>query len=113
MVTDVLRCGGWHTTYIEDDVTAELLVELLTLQRPDLLLLSASMPSQIPSVRTLIESIRQGSRTRNVKIVVGGRPFVVAPDLAAAVGADGWAPDARTALDVCDNLTTDPEGRAC
>lgn len=110
MVTDVLGRRGWHTTYIEDDVTAELLVELLTLQRPDLLLLSASMPSQIPSVRALIESVRQGARTRGVKIVVGGRPFVVAPDLAAAVGADGWAPDARATLDVCNLLTVDPDG---
>ncbi len=110
MVTDVLGCRGWHTTYIEDDVTAEILVELLTLQRPDLLLLSASMPGQIPSVRTLIESTRQGARTRGVKIVVGGRPFVVAPDLAAAVGADGWASNARTALDVCNMLTEDSDG---
>lgn len=112
MVTDVLGCRGWHTTYIEDDITPEILVELLTLQRPDVLLLSASMPSQVATVRTLIENIRQGVRTRGVKIVVGGRPFVVAPDLAAAVGADGWAPDARTALDVCNELTADSDGRS-
>ncbi len=62
------------------------------------------MPSQIGDVTAMIRAVRLDVRTRNVKVVVGGRPFLVAPDLAVVVGADGWARDARTAVDVCNRL---------
>lgn len=107
MVTDVMEGRGWSTTYIGDDITVETLIELLTLHRPDVLLISASMPSQIPHMRALMEAIRRCPRARNVKVVVGGRPFLVAPNLAAAIGADAWAPDAHSAIDVCNELVAE------
>lgn len=111
MVTDVLEGRGWGTTYVDDDVTAATLIELLTLHQPDVLLMSASMPHQIPYMRALMETVRQCPLARNVKIVVGGRPFVVAPALADAIGADGWAPDAHSAVDVCNELIADDTKR--
>lgn len=107
MVVDVLECRNWSTTYLVDDVTVESLPGLVAEDRADLLLISASMPGQIPSVSALIRAVRQDPRTRDVKVVVGGRPFHVAPDLVQAVGADGWARDARTAVDVCNGLMGD------
>ncbi len=104
MVVDVLECRDWSTTYIVDDITVESLPGLVAEDQADLLLISAAMPSHIPRVSAMIRAIRQDPRTRGVKVVVGGRPFSVAPDLVHAVGADGWAPDARTAVDVCNGL---------
>ncbi len=104
MVTDILECHGWDTTYLGGNVEFETLAGLLAEDRADLLLVSASMPSQIASVRAMIRVIREDPLTRDVKVVVGGRPFLVAPDLVDAVGADGYASDARNAIDVCNQL---------
>jgi len=104
MVTDVLECRDWSTTYIVDGVSVESLPGLVAEDQADLLLISASMPSHITQVSAMIRAIRENPRTRGVQIVVGGRPFMVAPDLVNAVGADGWARDARSAVDVCNRL---------
>ncbi len=108
IVADVLECRGWRTTYLVDDSTIEDVIARLTDDRSDLLLISASMPSQVAYVTALVRAVKRNPRTRGVKVVVGGRPFLVAPHLVEAVDADGWAPDARTAVDVCDQLTGGP-----
>lgn len=104
MVTDILECRGWSTTYIGENIPPDTLPALIAEDRADLVLISASMPSQISHVRAMIQAIREDPFTRGVKVVVGGRPFLVAPDLVDAVGADGWARDARGAVQACDDL---------
>lgn len=104
MVVDVLECRDWSTTYIVEDITVESLPGLVAQDQADLLLISAAMPSHLSQVSAMIRAVREDPRTTGVKVVVGGRPFSVAPDLVAVVGADGWAPDARTAVDVCNAL---------
>lgn len=104
MVTDILECRGWSTSFLGEDVAIDELPALLAEDGADILLISASMPNQIPHVRAMIRAVRQDPRTRGVKVIVGGRPFLVAPDLVDAVGANGWAPDARSAVDVCNAL---------
>ena len=44
------------------------------------------------------------ARCADVRVVVGGRPFGLAPELAAHVGADAWAPDGLSAVNVCNAL---------
>lgn len=104
MVIDVLECHDWNTAYLGDDITGESLPDLVPEAHTDLLLISATVPGDVSSVAALIRAVRQDARTRGVKVVVGGRPFLVAPGLADALGADGWARDARSAIDVCDAL---------
>jgi methanogenic corrinoid protein MtbC1 len=45
--------------------------------------------------------IRADQRTAHVRVLVGGRPFSLNPGLAARLGADGWAPDAISAVALC------------
>lgn len=107
MVVDVLECRDWSTTYVVDEVTVDSLPGLVADDQADLLLISAAMPNQISQVKAMIQAVRGDPRTRGVKVVVGGRPFGIAPGLVGEVGADGWARDARTAIDVCNNLMED------
>ena len=104
MVADVLECRGWSTTYVGEEVAAADLPDLLAADLTDLLIVSASMPGQVLDVGAMIREVRADPHTQSVKVVVGGRPFSVAPDLVQSVGADGWASDARSAIDVCDGL---------
>jgi methanogenic corrinoid protein MtbC1 len=52
----------------------------------------------------LVSAVRTDPRTAAVKIVVGGRPFLVDPGLVAEVGADGSATDARQTVALCSRL---------
>ena len=70
-------------------------------QRADVLAVSATMAGHIRHVRELVELVRADPRCRDVRILVGGRPFTINPALAEAVGADGWAPGAVEALELC------------
>ena len=51
-----------------------------------------------------IRRARQMSRNRDLRVLVGGPPFVDAPELALKVGADGSATDARMAPRVAGEL---------
>ncbi|CUR57267.1 hypothetical protein NOCA240022 [metagenome] len=104
MVTDLLEHEGWGTAYLGSDVTPEELPDLLVEHRAHVLLLSASMADQAAVVRSMIVAVRADPRTSGVRVAVGGRAFLVAPGLADAVGADGWAPDARSAVTLCNEL---------
>jgi methanogenic corrinoid protein MtbC1 len=66
----------------------------------DLVGFSVSCNSNLPRLYRTIRTVREVSRNRDVKILVGGWVFRDAPDLVARLGADGGAPDAREAVDV-------------
>lgn len=103
MVVDLLQYEGWDTDYV-GPASPEEAVERVAKHQADILAVSVSMPGQLPVVRTMIASLRADPRTRCVKILVGGRPFTLAPDLVAVVGGDAWAANATDAVTVCDRL---------
>ena len=106
IVADLLKRDGWRTFYLGADVPARDVVTMLLEQRADVLAVSATMAGHVPAVRRLVDAIRDEPRCADVKVVVGGRPFLVAPRLAKAVGADGLAPDAAEAVEVCNALVS-------
>lgn len=104
MVADLLEHEGWETTYLGAEPDPDRIVAALVEQHAKVLAISASMPAHVGAVAGLVRAVRADPRTAGVRIVVGGRPFVVAPGLAAEVGADGTARDAREAVAVCTRL---------
>ena len=106
IVADLLKRDGWRTFYLGASVPASDVVSMLVEQRADVLAVSATMAGHVPGVRRLIDAVREEPRCADVKVVVGGRPFMVAPRLAKAVGADGLATDATEAVEVCNALVS-------
>lgn len=104
IVADLLKRDGWRTFYLGASVPASDVVSMLLEQRAEVLAVSATMPGNVPAVRRLIDAVRDDPRCADVKVVVGGRPFIVAPRLAKTVGADGLAPDAEEAVVLCNAL---------
>lgn len=103
MVVDLLENEGWATAYAASTDPDEIL-EQVARHQADVLAISASMPSQIRGVRALIAAVRADPRARDLKVLVGGRPFTVAPDLVAEVGADDSAASAADAVTACNRL---------
>ena len=71
----------------------------MMLQRaPAVVALSASIAPHLPRLRATIAAIRAGLGDATPPILVGGRPFLDDPALAARLGADLTAPDAVRAV---------------
>jgi methanogenic corrinoid protein MtbC1 len=60
--------------------------------------LSAALSPHLPRVRAVIEAIRASLGEQRPLIIVGGRPFLDDPTLAARLGADFTASNAVDAV---------------
>lgn len=98
MVADVLEMTGWRSIYLGANTPIESVVSMLELHSAQLLTVSASMTRQLPGVRQLIAAVRSEPRLRDVRILVGGYPFNIDPELWRHVGADATARTAEDAL---------------
>lgn len=65
---------------------------------------SVACDSNLARLRREVRSVRQASRNADVRVMVGGRPFVERPDLVRRTGADATAADAREAPGVAAAL---------
>ena len=104
MVADLVQRDGWSTTYLGSGSPPEGVVAEVVRRDADVLAISATMTSHVPHVRELIAAVRADPRCDRVRVLVGGRPFRLAPQLVHQVGADGWAVDGRGAVDACNAL---------
>ena len=104
MVADLLELEGWDSYYVGANVPAASVVRTLVERHADLLAISATMTFHIDEVRAMIAAVRGSEECRDVKILVGGYPFLVEPQLWRRVGADGHAPDGRTVGEVAAKL---------
>ena len=98
MVCDLLEMQGWDTTFLGATVPSESLAAMVRERRPDAVALSVSLAPHVSRLARTIAELRElGEATP--AIVVGGRPFLEQPALAASVGADIVASDADEAVE--------------
>lgn len=100
MVADFLELAGFSTSYLGANLPRSGFVAALGEREVGLLCLSASLVTSLPELEALIAEIRLSRSREELPILVGGRPFSAAPELWSRVGADGWARDAKEAVDV-------------
>ncbi|MDJ0926572.1 MAG: cobalamin-dependent protein [Gammaproteobacteria bacterium] len=96
-ISDVYQIAGWRTVYLGADVPMQELPSTLTFFDADLLLMSATLSTQLPRVRVAIKTVRDRCE-RDCKILVGGAAFDEAPEVWRKVGADGYAGSMDDAL---------------
>ncbi len=104
MLSDLFEMDGWDTYYMGANMPEANIISALAEQNPQLLALSVTMPFHITKVHSLINKIRNNILLDNVKIMVGGYPFMLVPDLWRKVGADAFAPDAKEAIRSANNM---------
>jgi methanogenic corrinoid protein MtbC1 len=103
VIDELFRRGGWMTERMGEAETSDLLGKVGGTWY-DLVGLTVSCDCHIATLASVIAALRTVSRNPRVRVMVGGRVFCDAPELAAHVGADGTANDARLALKVADDL---------
>jgi len=104
MVADFFEISGWDTFYLGANTPAASLVQTLRERKADVLAVSATMSFHLRAVTELIAAVRASDVGDRVKILVGGYPFSVVPDLWQLVGADAMAGDARESVAVANRL---------
>ncbi|MEJ5185554.1 MAG: cobalamin-dependent protein [Candidatus Geothermincolales bacterium] len=104
MLSDLFEMEGWDTYYLGANTPFKSMIDILSERRPHILALSATIAYHVGEVKGFIKALRDTDAGRQTKVMVGGYPFNVDRDLWAKVGADGWAPDAATAVRVGRDL---------
>lgn len=85
MVSEQLRCRGWHTTFLGASSPAGELGRTVRDVAPVAVALSCSMPMHLPGARRSIGACHEAG----IPVAVGGGAFG-GPARAEAIGADRW-----------------------
>ncbi|MEU8778119.1 cobalamin-dependent protein [Streptomyces sp. NPDC048606] len=95
LLAEVLRLRGWHVDYLGAQVPAPHLVAHLHRTGPDAVALSGSLATRLPAAHATITACQ----AVGTPVIVGGAAFGADGRYARLLGADAWAPDARSAAD--------------
>lgn len=100
LVIMMLKGAGFQVVDLGVDVPPQKFVDAINEHKTRLLGLSALLTTTMPMIDKTLEAIRAAGL--NTKIMIGGAP--VTQEYANKVGADGYAPDAASAVDVAKDL---------
>ena len=92
--------GGIEVIDLGVNVPPARFVEAAREHDAHLIGVSALLTTTMPNMRAVVEAVRAAGLT--TKVVIGGAP--VTPEYAAQIGADGYAPDAGSAVDLARGL---------
>lgn len=98
MVADFFELEGWRVYHLGALVPAQDVVQMISEKQADVLAISVTIRSHMPLARDMIQLVRTAPSGSRVRIIVGGQPFNLLPDLYRKIGADLMAPDAQTAV---------------
>jgi len=97
---DMFESDGWTVRFAGGGVPEDEVLKFLGDFRPDLLVMFATLPSNVPAVRKLIDYLREVNSCPNMQVMCCGGIYKRAEGLAEEIGADLYAPDAAEAVRV-------------
>ncbi len=103
LVAMMLEGGGFEVVDLGIDVSADKFVEAIRKHQPKVVGMSALLTTTMREMKSILEAIQEAGLRRQVKVMIGGAP--VTDRFAKEIGADGYAPDAASAVDVAKSLT--------
>jgi methanogenic corrinoid protein MtbC1 len=95
-VTDLFRLAGWRALFLGTDVPAEEIARAAAAFAVELVVLNATLTTQLHALGDAIVTIRR--LAPRCKVLVGGLAFEGLPDLWRQLGADGHAPTIAAAV---------------
>lgn len=109
IVSIMFRGAGFKVIDLGIDVTDEGFVEGIKEHNPDIVAMSALLTMTLPSMQSAIQAIEEANLRKAVIVMVGGAP--VTEQYAQQIGADGWAPDAASAVEKAMQLMAGRSGK--
>jgi len=102
LVVMLLEGGGFEVVDLGVDIPADKFVEAIKKHQPQVVGMSALLTTTMREMKSTIEAIQEAGLRKQVKVIIGGAP--VTERFAKEIGADGYAPDAASAVDVARSL---------
>lgn len=100
ITADLFEAAGWEVKFAGGGVPEDEVLKLIGDERPDLLVMYATLASGVPAVRKLIDYLREVNSNPEMQIMCCGGIYKRAEGLAEEIGADLYAPDAASAVEV-------------
>jgi len=104
LVKMMLEGAGFEVIDLGADVSVEKFVSAVKEYHPDILGMSALLTTTMLNMSEVIEALQTADLRGKVKVMVGGAP--ITKHYAEQIGADGYSPDAATAVEDARLLLT-------
>ncbi len=98
----MLEGAGYEVLDIGVDISKERVLSSAKKEHPDVVGLSALLTTTMTYMREVIEALESARLRKKVKIIIGGAP--VTKSYAEEIKADGYAPDAASAVSLVGSL---------
>ncbi len=108
LVADRFEADGWEVYFLGGGVPNDEILQLVGRVRPQVLVVFASRPAELPGVRKLIDTVRAVNACPGMNVLVGGGVFNRADGLAEEIGADLFAPTIRGVLELAVSAQPKP-----
>lgn len=102
LVGMMLEGTGFEVVDLGVDVPSQKFIGAATEKCADIVGLSALLTTTMLAMKDVVSSLNKSALGGEVKVIIGGAP--VTQDYADEIGADGYAPDAASAVDVVNEL---------
>jgi 5-methyltetrahydrofolate--homocysteine methyltransferase len=102
LVVMMLEGGGFEVIDLGIDISAEKFIEAIQKHQPQVVGMSALLTTTIKEMKNILQAIEKAGLRKKVKTIIGGAP--VNEKFAKEIGADGYAPDAASAVDMVKSL---------
>lgn len=102
LVVMMLKGAGFEVVDLGIDVPADKFIEAVKEQKVQILAMSALLTTTMPAMKEGIDALSAAGARADVKVMIGGAP--VTQNYADEITADGYAPDAASAVDTAKAL---------
>ena len=102
ITADLFESAGYTVRFGGGGVPNDEILKMLGDFRPELLIMFATLPSGVPTVRKLIDYLREVNSCPDMQVMCCGGIYKRAEGLAEEIGADLYACDAATAVEVAE-----------
>jgi len=104
IVRFLLEGNGYEVIDLGVDVKAEAFAQAIGEHKPDILGMSAMLTTTMINMGKTIDLLKEKGLREKIRIVVGGAP--VNEEFAKSIGADGYAPEAGSAVELVKKTIT-------
>ncbi len=105
LVKMLMEGAGFTVFDLGTDVSPEAFVEAIKKNDADILGMSALLTTTMPKMEETIKAISEAGLRDKIKILIGGAP--VTDEFSDKIGADGYGPDAGSAVRIAKNFAPD------
>jgi len=102
LVKMMLEGAGFEMVDLGTDVAPEAFVAAVREHQPQLLGMSALLTTTMVQMKAVVDALEEAGLRDSIKIMIGGAPVTAA--YAQQIGADAYAPDAASAVDIAREL---------